>query len=451
VTATQGSKRSRRDMTTGPVAGHLTRMTLPMIVGILAVLSISVADTYFVAQLGTNELAALSFTFPIVFCMASIGIGLGAGASSVVSRALGSGDERRVRRLATDSLVLALFIVGCLATLGMLTIEPLFRLLGARPAQMAHIVGYMQIWYPGMVLLVVPMVANNILRATGDAIFPSAVMIVATLVNIVLDPILIFGLGPIPAMGVEGAAWATLAARFAPLAGSLYLLHYRDRVLEFRIPPMAELRDCWRSIAVVALPAAMSNVINPLGYGILTAIVARFGADAVAGFGVATRIEALALVPIYALSVGIAPIAGQNWGAGKGERIRLALLQCFAAGTVWSVLLALSFWLFGAEIVGLFNPDPEIVRVAAGYLDIVPLSLAGYGMLICAAAAFNAIGQATRGLALNLARTLVLTAPLAWLGAELFGPLGIALAVAAANILSAGLTVWQSRRILLRS
>jgi Na+-driven multidrug efflux pump len=216
------------------------------------------------------------------------------------------------------------------------------------------------------------MVANNILRATGDAIFPSAVMIVATLVNIVLDPILIFGLGPIPAMGVEGAAWATLAARFAPLAGSLYLLHYRDRVLEFRIPPMAELRDCWRSIAVVALPAAMSNVINPLGYGILTAIVARFGADAVAGFGVATRIEALALVPIYALSVGIAPIAGQNWGAGKGERIRLALLQCFAAGTVWSVLLALSFWLFGAEIVGLFNPDPEIVRVAAGYLDIGP-------------------------------------------------------------------------------
>ena len=118
-------------MTTGPVAGHLARMTLPMVVGILAVLSISVADTYFVAQLGTNELAALSFTFPVVFCMASIGIGLGAGASSVVSRAVGSGDERRVRRLATDSLILALLIVGGLATLGLLTIEPLFRLLGA--------------------------------------------------------------------------------------------------------------------------------------------------------------------------------------------------------------------------------------------------------------------------------------------------------------------------------
>jgi putative MATE family efflux protein len=438
-------------MTTGPVAGHLTRMTLPMVVGILAVLSISVADTYFVAQLGTNELAALSFTFPVVFCMASIGIGLGAGASSVVSRALGSGDEGRVRRLATGSLVLALLIVGSLATLGMLTIEPLFRLLGARPAQMEHITAYMRIWYPGMVMLVVPMVANNILRATGDAIFPSVVMIVAAVVNIALDPILIFGLGPIPAMGVEGAAWATLAARFAPLAGSLYLLHYREGMLEFKIPPMAELRDCWRSIAAVSLPAAMGNVVNPLGYGILTAIIARFGADAVAGFGIATRIEALALVPLFALSAGIAPIAGQNWGAGKGERIRLALVQCFAAGAFWSVLLAASFWLFGEEVVRLFNPDAEIVRVATGYLDIVPLSLAGFGMLICAAAAFNAIGQAARGLFLHIARTLALTAPLAWVGAVLLGPLGIALAVAAANVLSAGITLWQSRRILLRS
>ncbi|MBT5415979.1 MAG: MATE family efflux transporter [Rhodospirillaceae bacterium] len=422
-----------------------------MVVGILAVLSISVADTYFVAQLGTNELAALSFTFPVVFCMASIGIGLGAGASSVVSRAVGSGDERRVRRLATDSLILALLIVGGLATLGLLTIEPLFRLLGARPAQMEHIVAYMRIWYPGMVLLVVPMVANNILRATGDAIFPSAIMVVAAVVNITLDPILIFGLGPIPALGVEGAAWATLAARFAPLAGSLYLLHRRDRLLEFTIPPMAELRECWRSIAAVALPAAMGNVINPLGYGILTAIVASFGADAVAGFGVATRIEALALVPIFALSAGIAPIVGQNWGAGQHARIRLALTQCFAAGALWAVLLAASLWLFGAEIVRLFSAEVEIVQVATGYLDIVPLSLAGYGAMVCAAAAFNAIGRAGRGLVLHVVRTLVLTAPLAWLGAELIGPPGVALAVAAANVASAGLAVWLSRRTLVRS
>lgn len=438
-------------MTTGPVAGHLTRMTLPMVVGILAVLSVSVADTYFIAQLGTNELAGLSFTFPVVFCMASIGMGLGAGASSVVSRAVGSGDERQVRRLATDSLILAILVVGGIATLGILTIEPLFRLLGARPAQMEYIVDYMRIWYPGIVLLVVPMVANNILRATGDAIFPSAIMVIAAIVNIALDPILIFGLGPIPAMGVEGAAWATLAARFTPLVGSLYLLHYRDRVLVFEFPPMAELRACWRSIAAVALPAAMGNVITPLGYGILTAIIARFGADAVAGFGVATRIEALALVPIYALSAGIAPIAGQNWGAGRGDRVRLALVQSFVSGALWAAMLALTFWLFGEDIVRLFNPDADIVKMATSYLDFVPLSLAGAGVMMSAVAALNAIGMAARGLFLNIGRTLILTAPLAWLGAETLGPLGVVLAVAAANFLSAGLTVWQAPRPLLRA
>ena len=181
-------------------------MTLPMIVGILAVLSISVADTYFIGQLGVEELAALSFTFPVVFSLASVAIGLGVGASSVVSRAIGAQNEREVRRLATDSLILAVLIVGALATLGLLTIEPLFGLLGARPEQMVHIVAYMRIWYPGMVLLAVPMVANNILRATGDALSPSAIMVMAAVINIAVDPVLIFGLGPIPALGMEGAA-----------------------------------------------------------------------------------------------------------------------------------------------------------------------------------------------------------------------------------------------------
>ncbi|MDA0704051.1 MAG: MATE family efflux transporter [Proteobacteria bacterium] len=193
----------------------------------------------------------------------------------------------------------------------------------------------------------------------------------------------------------------------------------------------------------------MSSV--PWATGILTAIIARFGADAVAGFGVATRIEALALVPIYALSAGIAPIAGQNWGAGRGNRVRLALIQSFVSGALWAAVLALTFWLYGAEIVRLFNPDTDIVRVATGYLDIVPLSLAGAGVMMSAVAALNAIGMAARGLALNIGRTLILTAPLAWLGAEMLGPLGIALAVAVANVLSAGLTVWQSPRTLLRS
>lgn len=450
MTASNDQHRRRRDMTAGPVAGHLARMTLPMIVGILAVLSISVADTYFVAQLGTDELAALSFTFPVVFSLVSVGIGLGAGASSVVSRAVGSGDERQVRRLATDSVILAVLIVAGLATLGLLTIEPLFRLLGAQPAQMEHIVAYMQVWYPGVVVLVAVMVANNVLRATGDAIFPSVIMVVAALVNIALDPVLIFGLGPIPALGVEGAAWATLAARIAPFVGALYLLHVRDRVLEFAIPPMAELRQCWRRIAAVALPAAIGNVVTPLGYGILTAIVARYGADAVAGFGVATRIESLALVPIFALSSGIGPVAGQNWGANRGERVRLALLQSFGTSALWAGILALVLWLYGAGIVELFNPNPAIVRTATDYLDIVPISLAGYGMLICAVATFNAIGRASRGLVLHVARTFALTAPLAWLGAAVVGPIGVPLAVAAANLAAGGLAALQCRRTLAR-
>ncbi len=425
-------------------------MTLPMIVGILAVLSISVADTYFIGQLGVEELAALSFTFPVVFSLASVAIGLGVGASSVVSRAIGAQNEREVRRLATDSLILAVLIVGALATLGLLTIEPLFGLLGARPEQMVHIVAYMRIWYPGMVLLAVPMVANNILRATGDALSPSAIMVMAAVINIAVDPVLIFGLGPIPALGMEGAAWAALLARIGSIAGVFYLLLVRDRVLELTLPPLDDMRKSWVRVMAVGIPAALGHLVTPLGTGILTAIVARFGAEAVAGFGVATRIESLALVPIFALSTGIGPIAGQNWGAGRLERVRVALGQSYIASMLWSASLAGTFWLFGPEIVRLFNSEPGIVEFAVDYLNIVPISLTGLGILICLATAFNAMGRATRGLVLYLVRVFLLAIPLAWLGANLAGPTGVAFALATANFVAALLALLQHRHTFVR-
>ena len=434
-----------RDTTTGPVGGHLMRMTLPMVAGLLAVLSISVADTYFIGHLGVEELAALSFTFPEVFSLIGISIGLGEGANSVVSRAIGARRESQVRRLATDSLLLAAVIVGGISILGLLTIGPLFRMLGARSAQMVHIEAYMQVWYPGVVLLAVSMVANNILRATGDALSPSALMVVTAAVHIVLDPILIFGLDPIPALGMEGAAWASVLAHTCRIAIIFFLL-VRVRVLDLSLPPLGKLRVSWGRVMSVALPAAASNLVTPAGAGILTAIVARFGAEAVAGFGVATRIEFLSLVPILALSAGMAPVAGQNWGAGATGRIRLALLQSYVASALWAVLVAGVLWMFGPAAVQLFNPEPHIVGFAADYLDIVIISLSGYGVLVCSAAAFNAVGRAALGLALHISRTFVLAVPLAWLGAGLAGPTGVAFALAAANLAAAGLAVLQCRR-----
>ena len=182
-------------LTTGRVSLQLLKLSLPMVWGILSVLAFSLADTYFIAQLGTSELAAISFTFPVVSILASVAMGLGTGAASVIAREIGKGNRRKVQRLTTDSLLLSLLIVGILAVLGLIIIRPLFTALGAGPDLLPMIRDYMSIWYLGMAFLVVPLVGNSAIRASGNTVVPSLIMTFAAFVNIVADPLLIFGWG----------------------------------------------------------------------------------------------------------------------------------------------------------------------------------------------------------------------------------------------------------------
>lgn len=169
--------KSSRDLTQGSLWKAIAVLTLPMVVGIIATMSVSIVDTYFVGKLGTQELAALSFTFPITITIASLAIGLGAGAAAVVSQSIGAKNQKEAKRLSTDSLILATLIVIVVSLLGLATIKPLFSLLGAEGEVLSMIERYMWIWYISMPFLVVPMVANAIIRAVGDAIWPSIIMI----------------------------------------------------------------------------------------------------------------------------------------------------------------------------------------------------------------------------------------------------------------------------------
>lgn len=217
-------------LTEGQVPLQLLALTLPMVWGIFAVLAFSLADTYFVAQLGTKELAAISFTFPVVTVLGSVAMGLGTGASSVIARAIGEGNRRQVQRLTTDSLLLSLLIVVFLASLGLATVDPLFAALGAGSELLPLIRDYMEIWYLGMVFLVIPLVGNSAIRASGNTLLPSLIMTLAAAANILLDPLFIFGWGPFPALGIKGAAIASTIARAGTLLTTLAFLHFRERL-----------------------------------------------------------------------------------------------------------------------------------------------------------------------------------------------------------------------------
>lgn len=423
-------------LTQGPVGRHLVGMTLPVLAGIFMMMLQGFVDAYFLGRVGDRELAALGFAFPVLMVVTSVAIGLGAGTSSVVARAIGVDDHRRASRLATDSLLLSFAITVVVSVIGVFFIDPLFRLLGAPEDMLPLIGGFMKIFYAAVPFVVVGMVGMASMRATGDTRLPSLLMIIASVANVILDPILIFGLGPVPAMGLNGAAMAALLARGALFVGGIFFLRRRLEMLSFERPKPKELRRSWAAILHVGIPAAGTNAIVPVATGVITAMLARYGPEAVAGFGVASRVEALTLVMYYAMSAVIGPFVGQNVSAGKADRIYRALWLCTAFCVASGLGIALILAAASSWLPSLFSDDPTVTGVATKFLLIAPVGYGAYGMVMVMNAAFNGMGKPLPGVVISVARTAAIYIPLAWIADHFFGIPGIFGAYAVANIVT---------------
>lgn len=443
---TPAGMNDQRNLTTGPVWLNLVRLAGPMMFGIAATMSVQLVDTFFVGKLGTAPLAALSFSFPIAFTLASLSIGLSAGAASVVSRAVGRGHRRRTQRLAADSMLLTTGVMVLLTAAGLVTLSPMLHLLGAEGEIHSMATAYLRIWFLSLPFLAATMVANAMVRACGDASAPSTIMITSAMFNVVFTPILVFGAGPIPDLGIEGAALATLGARVLSAACALYLVTWRDRlVVSFRRGLRGFVRSAGHVFSI-GLPAAIGNASNPFGIAVATAVIAVLGSETVAAFGVATRIEAFAIIPMLALSACIGPVVGQNWGASRADRVERALKTAYALSFGWSLLLAACFWLAGQPLAEAFASEPEVADEAAKYLWIVPISLWGYGIAIIAAGGFNGLGKPLFALTYSLTRTILFYVPLVWIASRLDGATTVFTAIAVANGLAGLVVAFESIR-----
>lgn len=423
------------DLTTGPVAAHLRRQGVPMGLGLIAIISFDAVDLFFVSRLGDAPLAAISFTFPVIWLLSSIIIGFEAGAASCVSRAVGRNDVAGARRQTTDTAGLAGLVSLALCLLGWFTIEPLFRLLGATDELLPLVDDYMSIWYLSGPISAVTWTCLSSIRARGNTLLEGKIITLAALLNAVLDPIFIFGLLGFPRLEIAGAALATLSANVVVLLGTLFYLHTRLRVFATPFTALRNVWNSWREMLQIGLPAMMTNAVVPVANGIAVAMIASYGVDAVAGFGVGVRIEPLALVVFYALSAVTSPFMGQNYAAHKYDRIELARRTigtfCLAYGLVMAtVLVSVAGWLTGQ-----FSETDEIRRVATEYLWIMAISYGGYGVVMSMCAAFNGIGFPLPGLVISTCRAMLVFLPLAFLGQWLIGLNGIFLASSVSNIL----------------
>jgi putative MATE family efflux protein len=441
-------KKNSAQYTEGKESKVIMNRTLPMIIGMLGMLSFNLIDTYFIGQLGTDELAAISLTFPITYIVTALALGIGNGASAVVSRAIGSNDEYWVKRYSSDSLMLALIIVGIFLTAGLLTIDPLFTAIGGNVKTMPHIRDYMTIWYSGIIFVVIPMVGNSLIRATGDTKTPSFVMLVAIFINLALDPLLIFGYGPFPRMGMSGAAVATVISRGITLLVSLWILYYRDKMLSFHKPPLADAVKSWKDILYIGLPSAGTSLIVPISISVINSILAGYGNEAIAGFGVSARVEALGLSIIMALGSVLGPFVGQNIGAGKYDRVRNGVNYSFKFGFIWSAIVAGALAIFGGSIGGIFDDNPEVIAVVKDYMWIVPVTYGFQSAIMLAVVCMNVLKMPFKGAVIAILRMFILYIPLAFLGSELFGLNGIFVAATIANVL-AGIfaMIWLKKNI----
>ena len=427
-----GNNKAR--LTEGSIKGLLFKLTMPMIVGMLSMTIFNLTDTFFIGQLGRDQLAAMSFTFPVVMILNSIALGMGMGVSSVISVAIGKGNHKKVIRLATDGLLLGVMIVILFVLAGELTIYPLFRLLGAGEDLLPLIERYMRIWYIGVVFVVFPMIGNNIIRATGNMKTPGMIMSAIAILNIILDPILIFGLGPFPRWGIAGGAIATVLARAIGMIMTFVILIGREKLIEFKIPKAKELYESWKKILFIGIPTAASNIILPLSLGIITRLVSSYGTAAVAGFGVGTRLEMMSVMIIMALASVLVPFTGQNRGAGKIERIYKALRYSYMFSILWGLFMFLLFLISGKYLGEIFNDDPQVISTVSMYLNLVSISYGVQGFIYLSSSALNAMNKPLHTMALSVTRMFLLYVPLALIGSRLFQLKGIFIGASLSNL-----------------
>ncbi len=448
--------RDRRRLTEGPVGATLFHLSWPMTVGLLSVIAFNVVDTLYIGRLGADPLAAIGFCFPVIFSTSAVAIGLGTGAGALVSRAIGAGDMERARRLSTNALILAVIIVGALTALGAASVGPLFRnLLGAPDELIPLIESYMHIWYAGMAFLVVPMVGNSILRANGESLLPSAMMVVAAILNAVLSPPLIFGLLGAPRLEMAGAAIATSLSRSTMLFATLWLLQNRGRLIDWSGASLSSFAEDARAVFRVGGLAALAQAIQPLSAIAITRLLAGFGSSAVAGFAVGARIEALFLVPFFALQTGLGPFVGQNAGAGDAARVGAARDRAMMFIALWAAVAFAILSVFGETVAGWFTPDAEIAALSARYVLFASGGFLGAGLILTGVATLNPLNRPLFALSLTLLRFLGIYLPLGFVFSRLQGPEGV-FAAAGLSYLVAGaaaflLTRWATRELKARS
>ena len=424
----------RQDIISQPIGRQLVSLTIPMFFALAAIIGLGVVDSYFISFLGTTELAAIGFIAPVTMIVTSFALGLGMAISSLNSKLVGAGHMDLAARLITDGFYLTALLA--LISIGILVFQivNIFTAIGADQTTLPAIIEYMDIWIFAIPMLMFSQVCSSTFRSLGITDTAAMIAISMTVSNMILDPILIFGLGPFPRLEMAGAALATVISVCISTAIGFYYLGVRERLLLWAIPKWAILRENFSALLEIAIPAVLANAIVPITAALVTTLVARFGNDAVAGFGVGSRIEGMSIIIIYALSSTLPMFIGQNLGAERKDRVYEAITVSFRFTLVLQIAIYLLLLLFAHPIAALFSEEPTVHRTITTFLYIVPISYGFAGVVILINVSMNVLGEPRLALYINLIRMILFYLPLAYFGGLWFGLTGLFIGLAMGNV-----------------
>lgn len=424
------------------------KIAVPASVGMFFQTMYNLVDTYFAGQISADALAGLSMSFAPFLLVISLGIGIGQGANALISNALGAGRSKKASLYQVQAIGLAFLSCIALSAIGWMYSEDIFRIMGGKGEALSSGLEYIKVIWQGAWVMVLVSVTNAGLLAQGDTKTNRNALVAGFFVNIGLDPLLMYGWGPLPALGIAGIAWATILIQAFVLAYIAWKLFQSKLMNTFS---RSECKPQWSiagEIVYQGFPASLNMMMVSIGIFIITSYVGKFGTEAIAAYGSAMRIEQIVLLPAIGLNFSALSLTGQNYGAGFSARVKEVYAVSMAYGAGLMIPGGVLVYFACPYMMGIFTENPDVIRIGVEYLRVDAFVLAAYIILFLSLSVLQGLKRPLYGMFVTLMRQVV--APLfvfpfgvGTLGLGLYGIwYGIAGIVWSAALITAGYTFW---------